>query len=633
MIPELGHIGLIVALQLALVQAALGFSGARGRMAHAAAARGAAIGQSLLVVFGFATLVWAFAVNDFSVLNVAEHSSRHLPLGYRITAAWGSHEGSILLWAVLLGLWTVTVAVSRGAADDLGSGALAVLGAINAGMLAFILFTSNPFQRLDPPPPDGLDLNPLLQDPGMVAHPPLLYLGYVGFAVAFAFAVAALLCGRLDADWAKRAQPWTRLAWAFLTLGIAVGSGWAYYELGWGGWWFWDPTENASLMPWLVGTALLHSLGMTGRRGGFQVWTMSLAIGTFGLSLIGTFLVRSGVLSSVHAFAQDPARGFFLLLLLALLVGAALTILARRASAAAPTAPFAWLSRETLVLGGNMLLLVATGSVLLGTLYPLVLDALGQGKVSVGPPYFNAVFVPLMAPVLLLAGAAPFAGWQQADRVVFWRGLRLPALSALVAAPLLSLALGGEVQGWAVLALALSVWIVVATAMGVIRAGLSWRRLGMALAHGGLAVVVVGIGLVSSFESEHSLTVTRGERFSFAGYALRFDGVVEVPGPNYSAVRATVAVLGSGDTPLATLSPEKRIYHASKLPMTESAILSRPGGDLYVVLGDPLSLDAWTLRVLAKPFIAWIWAGAVLMALGAVLAAMAGRKSLAGECA
>ena len=631
MLPELGHVGLILALQLAALQGGLGLFGARGWPALAAAARGAAFGQCLMVFSGFLALVWAFAVNDFSVLNVAEHSSRHLPLGYRITAAWGSHEGSILLWAVLLSGWTAAVALTlRGDDDGLGSGVLGVLGVINAGMLAFILFTSNPFLRLDPPPPEGLDLNPLLQDPGMIAHPPLLYLGYVGFAVAFAFAVAALVCGRLDRQWAQRAQVWTRLAWMFLTLGIAVGSGWAYYELGWGGWWFWDPTENASLMPWLVGTALLHSLGVTGRRGSFQVWTTCLAIGAFGLSLIGTFLVRSGVLSSVHAFAQDPSRGFFLLLLLALLVGVALALLAWRAPKARAAMPFELCSRETLVLGGNVLLGVATATVLLGTLYPLILDALGQGKVSVGPPYFNAVFVPLMVPVLLLLGVAPLARWQSSAAAELMSLLKWPALAGLVAGPLLSWGYD-ELRWQAALALGLAVWMLAATARWLYRDGASWRRWGVALAHGGLAVGIVGIGLVSAFETELSVTLTRGERLSFAGYEMQFKGVVEVPGPNYSAVRAAVEVR-RGEQRLAELQPEKRVYHASKMPMTESAILLRPGGDLYVVLGDALSVDTWTLRLFHKPFMAWLWAGAVLMALGGLLVALAGRRTLvAGE--
>jgi len=631
MIPELGHLGLILALQLALVQATLGFAGAsRGSARLMAAARGAAVGQGLFVAFGFCVLAWSFYVNDFSVLNVAEHSSRHLPPAYRITATWGSHEGSILLWALILSGWTLAVAASaRRTADPVAARALGVLGLISFGFLAFILFTSNPFLRLDPPPPEGLDLNPLLQDPGMIVHPPLLYMGYVGFSVAFAFAVAALLSGRLDTEWARRARPWTLVAWLFLTLGIMVGSWWAYYELGWGGWWFWDPTENASLMPWLVGTALLHSLAATARRGVFQVWTVFLAIGAFALSLIGTFLVRSGVLSSVHAFAQDPARGFFLLLLLAVLVGAALWVLALRAPKSVVSgSEFSLVSRETLILGGNVLLLVATGTVLLGTLYPLVLDALGQGKVSVGPPYFNSVFVPLMAPVLLLLGVGPLAYWQRASLHDMLARAQWPAAGAVLLGPALSLAYG-ELRWQAALGLGLAAWIVLSTLPGLLRRGCSLAQVGMGLAHCGVAIGIVGIGMVTAFESERALTLKAGESASVAGYDWLFKGIAEVPGPNYSAVRGTLAVSRDG-APVAELQPEKRVYHASKLPMTESAIRYGLTGDLYVVLGDPVSHDTWTVRIFHKPFIGWIWGGAVTMALGAALAALGRRKSYAG---
>ncbi|MFT3964201.1 heme lyase CcmF/NrfE family subunit [Propionivibrio sp.] len=631
MIPELGHLGLILALQLALLQSVLGFSGAaRGSARLMAAARGAAAGQGLFVALGFAALAWSFYVNDFSVLNVAEHSSRHLPAAYRLTATWGSHEGSILLWALILAAWTVAVAASaRRTGDALAARALAVLGLVSTGFLAFILFTSNPFMRLDPPPPEGLDLNPLLQDPGMIIHPPLLYMGYVGFSVAFAFAVAALLAGRLDAGWARRARPWTLVAWLFLTLGIMVGSWWAYYELGWGGWWFWDPTENASLMPWLVGTALVHSLAATAKRGIFQVWTVFLAIGAFALSLIGTFLVRSGVLSSVHAFAQDPARGFFLLLLLAVLVGAALWVLALRAPKAGGEAGFAPCSRETLLLAGNVLLLVATGTVLLGTLYPLALDALGQGKVSVGPPYFNSVFVPLMAPALLLLGIGPRVLWQRADPREVLAGAAWPAIGAAILGPALSLAYG-ELRWQAALGVGLAAWIVLSTLPRLVRRGGSLAQWGMGLAHCGVAVGLVGIGLVTAFESERAVTLSAGESAVVAGHEWLFKGVVEVPGPNYSAVRGTLAVSRDGAA-VAELHPEKRVYHASKMPMTESAIRYGLAGDLYVVLGDPVSHATWTVRIFHKPFVGWIWAGAMTMALGAALAALGRRRARQGD--
>jgi len=631
LIPELGHVALILALQLALLQSVLGIFGAsRGSARLMAAARGAAFGQGLFVALGFAALAWSFYVNDFSVLNVAEHSSRHLPEVYRLTATWGSHEGSILLWALILSGWTVAVAaLAKRGGDPLTTRVLGVMGLVSTGFLAFILFTSNPFLRLDPPPPEGLDLNPLLQDPGMIAHPPLLYMGYVGFSVAFAFAVAALLSGRLDTEWSRRARSWTLVAWLFLTLGIMVGSWWAYYELGWGGWWFWDPTENASLMPWLVGTALLHSLAVTGKRGVFQVWTVFLAIGAFALSLVGTFLVRSGVLSSVHAFAQDPARGFFLLLLLVLFVGAALWVLALRAPKhIAPGPGFALLSRETLILAGNVLLLVATGTVLLGTLYPLMLDALGQGKVSVGPPYFNGVFVPLMVPVLLLLGIGPLAHWQRASWPEILSGMKWPMLAAVVVGPALSLAYG-ELRWQAMLGLGLAVWIVLATVPRLLQRGCTLVRVGMGLAHCGVAIGVIGIGMVTAFESERSLTMSAGESATVAGHEWLFKGIAEVPGPNYSAVRGTLAV-SRGGAPVAELQPEKRVYHASKTTMTESAIRYGMFGDLYAVLGDPLSHETWTVRIFHKPFIGWIWGGAASMALGAALAALGRRKTREG---
>ena len=626
MIPELGHLGLILAWQLALIQSVLGFSGAaRGNTRMMAAARGAAFGQSFFVILGFAALVWSFYVNDFSVLNVAEHSSRHLPVEYRLTAAWGSHEGSILLWALILSVWTAAVGFSTRRDGAVAARTLGVLGLISAGFLAFILWTSNPFLRLDPPPPEGLDLNPLLQDPGMIIHPPLLYMGYVGFSVTFAFAVAALLSGQLDRAWAIRARPWALVAWVFLSLGIMVGSWWAYYELGWGGWWFWDPTENASLMPWLVGTALLHSLAVSARRGIFQVWSVLLSIGVFALSLIGTFLVRSGVLSSVHAFAQDPSRGFFLLLLLSVLVGAALWVLALRAPKASDDTGFALLSRETLILTGNVLLLVATGTVLLGTLYPLALDALGQGKVSVGPPYFNSVFVPLMVPVLLLLGVGPRLPWQGAPLRRFGEAARWPLVAALALGPALSIAYG-EFRWPAALGIGLAVWILLSTLPLLRRGEKSLARWGMALAHGGLAVGIVGIGLVTAFESENTVTLTAGQSVQVAGHDWLFKGIVEIPGSNYSAVRGELVVSREGKV-LAELFPEKRIYHASKMPMTESAIRYGLTGDLYVALGDAVSHDTWAVRIFHKPFIGWIWIGAILMALGALLAAFGHRAA------
>jgi cytochrome c-type biogenesis protein CcmF len=627
MIPELGQVALILALQLALAQAVLGIAGAaRADAAWMAMARGAARGQALFVAGGFAALLWAFHANDFSVLNVAEHSSRHLPAAYRLTAAWGSHEGSMLLWALILGGWSLAVVALSGRLPvEVAARVVGVMGLVSSGFLAFILFTSNPFLRLDPPPPDGQDLNPLLQDPGMILHPPLLYMGYVGFSVAFAFAVAALLSGRMDATWARWARPWTLVAWLFLTLGIMVGSWWAYYELGWGGWWFWDPTENASLMPWLVGTALLHSLAATDRRDCFRVWTVFLAIGAFSLSLLGTFLVRSGVLTSVHAFAQDPTRGMFILGFIALVVGGSLLLFAERAREVKAERPVPTVSREAAILAGNVLLLVVAATVLLGTLYPLLLDALGVGKVSVGPPYFNTVFVPLMAPVLLLLGLAPRLSWGgegQAGLPAHFRGPLILALAAAFGLPLLA----GEFRWQAAIGLGLATWIALTTGSGLAalwrqRGRLPLSALGMGLAHFGVALGIVGIGMVSAYEREVNVAMKPGDTTALAGYVLTYDGHREEPGPNYSAVRGLLRVSGNGLQDLR-LEPEKRVYHASQMPMTESAIRYGLTGDLYVSMGEPLPGGAWAMRIYLKPFIGWIWVGALLLALGALLAAI-----------
>ena len=626
MIPELGHVALILALQLALLQAVLSLAGAsRDRAPWMAMGRGAALGQLPLVIAGFGALLHAFYTSDFSVLNVAEHSSRKLPGIYRLTAAWGSHEGSMLLWVLVLAGWTFAVALlTRGLPAAMAARVIGVMGLISAGLLAFVLFTSNPFLRLDPPPPDGMDLNPLLQDPGMVLHPPLLYMGYVGFSVAFAFALASLLSGRLDAAWARWSRPWTLVAWLFLTLGIAVGSWWAYVELGWGGWWFWDPTENASLMPWLAGTALVHSLAVTDQRGSLRVWTVLLAITAFSLSLVGTFLVRSGVLSSVHAFAQDPLRGAVILAFLVLVIGGSLALFGWRAPRIERGAAYGAVSRESALLAGNALLLATLGTVLLGTLYPLVLDALGQPKVSVGPQYFNAVFVPLMVPVLLLMGLAPHLIWREARIADALGRLRWVGLLALVAGGVLPLL--ATFRWPAAAGLALAAWIAGAMARW---AWAAWRRAsplrpgewGMALAHLGVAVGVAGIGLVSAYETESTVAMTQGETARIGGFTLTFQGVTELAGANYSAVRGTLEVQ-RGEQRLPALEPEKRLYHASKQTMTEAAIRYAPLGDLYVALGEPVKPGTWMVRLYHKPFVGWLWAGALLMALGAVLAAL-----------
>jgi cytochrome c-type biogenesis protein CcmF len=622
---------LIVALQLALLQGVLGIAGAaRGSAAWMAMARGAAAGQLLLVATGFLALAWSFLVNDFSVMNVADHSSRFLPVEYRITAAWGSHEGSFLLWALLMSAWTIAVVLlGRKLPADLHARVIGIMGLLSFFFLAYILFTSNPFMRLHPPPANGSDLNPLLQDPGMIIHPPLLYMGYVGFSVAFAFAIAALISGKLDEAWARWVRPWTLMAWVFLTLGIMIGSWWAYYELGWGGWWFWDPSENASLMPWLAGTALLHSLVVTERRGVLRAWTVFLALATFSLSLVGTFLVRSGVLSSVHAFALDPLRGLFILVFLCILIGAALILFARRAAAVSAAGDFGMVSRESAMLTGTVLLVAALATVLLGTLYPLLLDALDLGKISVGPPYFNAVFVPMMVPVLLLLGIAPWMRWGGENLPELARRVRWQAVVAV----LFGLALPFAFEAWrwqAALGSTLAAWMMLSTVSGLharhrAAGGLPLGAWGMGCAHIGLAVGIVGMGLVSAYQSEKTVAMQPGDSASLGRYDFIFRGAEELPASNYSAMRGTLELKAQGQE-LATLQPEKRIYRSSKMTMTEAAIRYGFAGDVYVAMGEPLAAGGWSVQLYLRPYVGWLWGGALLMALGGFLAALGSRR-------
>jgi len=621
-IPELGQLALALALAVALVQGVLPLAGAaRGDAAWMGVARPAAHAQALLLAFAFGCLVYSFVGNDFSVQNVALNSNSALPLRYRVAAAWGSHEGSMLLWCLMLGLWMSVVALfSAHLPEDMVARVLGVLGLASAGFLAFLLFTSSPFERLFPAPADGRDLNPLLQDPGMVFHPPMLYMGYVGFSVAYAFAVAALISGRLDAAWARWSRPWTTVAWMFLTLGIALGSGWAYYELGWGGWWFWDPVENASFMPWLVGTALIHSLAVTEKRGAFRSWTVLLAIVAFGLSLLGTFLVRSGVLTSVHAFAVDPKRGVFILGLFVVTIGGALALYAWRTARIGLGGAFAPVSRESMLLANNVLLSAAAGAVMLGTLYPLVLDAVGGGKISVGPPYFDTVFVPLMAPALFLMGVGPLARWKRASLPELALLLRW-ALGVSLAAGLLLPLLMGTWYPMVGVGLALAAWIVI-TSLMTLRKSLRQTRAhyGMVLAHVGIAVFVVGVTLVNGYEAEQDANMRPGDRVTLNGYEFRLDSVAPADGPNYRAARATVTVTRGGEA-VAVLRPERRTYAVQEQTMTEAAIDVGFTRDLYVSLGDPLQGGAWLVKVQVKPFIDWIWGGCVLMALGGLLAA------------
>jgi cytochrome c-type biogenesis protein CcmF len=622
MIAELGQLALSLALVVALLQGVLPIVGAqRGDAAWMGVARPAAHTLALLVAFAFGCLVYAFITNDFSVQYVVQNSNSALPLQYRISGAWGGHEGSLLLWILMLGVWMSAVALfSAHLPDEMAARVLGVLGLVSAGFLAFLLFTSNPFDRLIPAAADGRDLNPLLQDPGMVIHPPMLYMGYVGFSVAYAFSVAALLSGRLDAAWARWSRPWTTVAWVFLTLGIALGSAWAYYELGWGGWWFWDPVENASFMPWLVGTALIHSLAVTEKRGAFRSWTVLLAIIAFGLSLLGTFLVRSGVLTSVHAFAVDPKRGVFVLGLFALTIGGALVLYAWRTARIGLGGTFAPVSRESLLLANNVLLAAAAGSVMLGTLYPLVLDAVGGGKISVGPPYFEAVFVPLMAPALFLRGVGPLARWKRAS---------LPELAVLLRWALgISFALGlllpfafGRWSALVGFGLALALWIV-ASSLLTLRKGLRQPRAhyGMVLAHIGVAVFVVGVTLVKGYDQEQDAKMRPGDTLAVGGFVFRLDGVRSVSGPNYRAAQATITVLRDGRA-VEVLRPERRLYTVQEQTMTEAAIDTGIARDLYVSLGDPLEGGAWLVKAQVKPFVDWIWGGCLLMAIGGLLAA------------
>jgi cytochrome c-type biogenesis protein CcmF len=622
MIPELGQVALSLALAVALFLSATSLYGAQRSSASLMAfSRPAAQGLALLVAFAFGCLVRSFVANDFSVAYVAMNSNSALPLHYRVAGAWGGHEGSLLLWTLMLGVWMTAVSLfSRHLPEEMTARVLGVMGIISAGFLAFMLFTSNPFDRLLPAAADGRDLNPLLQDPGMVLHPPMLYMGYVGFSVAFSFAVAALLAGRLDATWARWSRPWTTVAWAFLTVGIALGSGWAYYELGWGGWWFWDPVENASFMPWLVGTALIHSLAVTEKRGAFRSWTVLLAIAAFALSLLGTFLVRSGVLTSVHAFAVDPRRGIFILGLFGVFIGGALALYAWRTAKIGLGGSFAAVSRESFLLTNNVLLAAAAGTVFLGTLYPLALDAVGAGKISVGPPYFETVFVPLMAPALFLMGVGPLAHWKRASLPELAVLLRWALAVSLVLGLLLPLAMGR----WSAMVgfgLFLALFVVLSSLISL-RKSLKQSRshYGMVLAHVGVAVFVVGVTLVKGYESEKDVKLKTGESTELGGYVFRLDGVRSVPGPNYKAARGIVSVERDGK-PVAKLYPEKRVYAVQQMPMTEAAINTGLLRDLYVSLGDPVEDEAWVMRVHVKPFVDWIWGGCLLMALGGLIAA------------
>jgi len=640
MIAEFGHFLLWLALGLSLILGVVPLAGAQlQRPNWMALARLGAVWVLLLVAASYLALTAVFMRDDFSVLYVAQNSNTALPMAYKIAAVWGGHEGSLLLWILMLVGWMAAVAgFSRHLPLPVLARIVSVMALVTVGFMLFTLLTSNPFDRLFPAAPDGRDLNPLLQDPGMIFHPPLLYMGYVGFSVAFAFAVAALIGGNLDAQWARWTRPWTTVAWMFLTVGIALGSWWAYYELGWGGWWFWDPVENASFMPWLVGTALIHSLAVTEKRGSFKSWTVLLAIMAFSLSLLGTFLVRSGVLSSVHAFATDPTRGLFILGFLVVVVGVSLALYAWRAPSVGLGARFSLLSRETLLLGNNVLLLVACAAVLLGTLYPLVLDALGKGKISVGPPYFDAVFAPLMAPVVFLMGVGPMARWKQAELPDLAVRLRWAAvvtvlatgLSAWIAERISFMSVLGMLLGWWIVASVLTdLWERVSPkGQGL---GMMLRRtsqlpratMGMMVAHLGVAVFIFGVTIVKTHEVERDVKMKPGDATTIGNLRFTLKEFKEVQGPNYQAVRGLVDVtdVSRGDRLVARMEPEKRVYRVQTMPMTEAAIRTGLVRDLYVSLGEPVEGGAWIVRLYVKPFVDWIWGGCVLMALGGLLAA------------
>ena len=637
MIPELGNFSLILALALSVMLGVLPVIGSRlGIHPWIGFARPAALALAPLVGIAYACLTISFIQNDFSVAYVANHSNTHLPLIYRISGVWGGHEGSLLLWVFILSLWTGAVSLfSRGIPLGLSAIVLSVLGMITAGFSSFTLFTSNPFERLFPVPPEGMDLNPLLQDIGMAIHPPILYMGYVGFSVAFAFAIAALINGRFDAAWARWTRPWTNIAWMFLTIGIALGSWWAYYELGWGGWWFWDPVENASFMPWLIGTALIHSLAATEKRGVFKAWTVLLAVMAFSLSLLGTFLVRSGVLISVHSFATDPTRGLFILIFLGIVVGGSLLLYAWRAPGIVSRVRFGTTSREMAILLNNIIFGILCFAVLLGTLYPLIMDALNLGKISVGSPYFNFVFKIIGFPLALLIGIGALLHWKK-DRINrISSGILICLILSLITSAGIPYfmfhpsfgASAGLFAGSMIIFLSLKnlidrtrpgnrVGAIISTPIGIF---------GMVIAHLGMGIFVIGVTMTNVYSVERDVRLAPGEQYQINGYQFVFDGTDIISGPNYQAVQGRFKILRD-DKMITWLFPEKRTYLVQKNPMTEAAIDPGITRDLYVALGEPLDTadgtQSWAIRIYYKPFIRWIWLGALIMAIGGLSGAL-----------
>ncbi len=627
MLPELGHFALILALLLAALQAFFGIAGpALGRDRWVAAVTPAVAGQFVMIATSVACLISSFVANDFSVTYIAENSNSALPLFYRVSAMWGAHEGSLLLWIFLLSCWTVAVAIGAARLPPRFSArVLGVLGLVSFGFLLFTLATSNPFLRLDPPAPDGVDLNPILQDPALAIHPPILYTGYVGFAVAFAFACAAMLEGRLDQVWARWTRPWTTAAWAFLTVGIALGSWWAYYELGWGGYWFWDPVENASFMPWLVGTALIHSLAVTDKRGLFKSWTLLLAILAFSLSLLGTFLVRSGVLVSVHAFAADPTRGIFILAFLIVMIGGALTLYAWRAPLLRSQAGFELGARESFLLFNNILFVIAAATVFGGTLAPLIADSLGLGTLSVGTPYFDPTFMLSMLPLLALLSVGIHANWKRGRLGDSTRTLLVCLVVALIAGVILVFGVYSHGKVLSPVGAALGAWIILSSLVDPIdrvRRKLTLPRsvLGMSIAHIGVGVFVISLTTVESFTVERDVSLAQGQRTSVGNYEFRFDGVRPIDGPNYDGVEGTVVVTRHG-APLTIMHPQKRQYWVKRAVTTEAAIEMHRGSNLFVALGDELGAGKWSVRFQVRPLVNFLWLGAFIMAVGGAVAA------------
>jgi len=625
LLPELGHLALVIAFAFAISLSFIPLIGVHSSQNKLMSyAKPLTFGMFIFTAISICILAYSFVLDDFSIKYIASHSNSH----------------SLLLWVFSLTAWTMAVAsFSKNIEEEFIARVLAVMGMIAAAFIAFTLLTSNPFDRLWPNVPlEGRDLNPLLQDVGLIIHPPLLYLGYVGFAVAFAFAVAALMSGKMDAAWARWSRPWTVGAWMFLTLGIALGSWWAYYELGWGGWWFWDPVENASFMPWLVGTALIHSLAVTEKRGTFRNWTVLLAIFAFSLSLLGTFLVRSGVITSVHSFAADPSRGIFILFILAVAVGGSLTLYAFRASNVASFSRFALYSRETALLLCNIILVVSATTVLLGTLYPLLVDALGYGKISVGPPYFNAVFVPIMSLLFIIMGIGPLIRWKKAKKGELRKQLIQPSVLAIVFGLLFPVLYAGEFNALVAMGITLASWVFLVVIKDLInqyriRSSLSLSQWGMTVAHAGIAVTIVGVTLVSSYESETNVKMAVHESVEISGYQIEFNGIKQVEGPNYSAEQGQINVYNvnaDGENDFVTLlKPERRAYRVQTMGMTEAGIDPGLFRDIYVALGDPLDGGAWAIRVHYKPFVRWIWLGAIFMAIGGILAMMDKRYRVA----